>query len=103
MKVLALSVDPYDFKDEESGRSVAGCNLTIVTEYAFPSEDKSSGHPCMKMAMPTELAAHLRGKLPAVLDINTTLKKGAGGKATTIIISVGALVPFNLLNILVPK
>ena len=100
MRVLALAVDPYDFKDEDSGRQVKGCNLTIVTEFSYPPEDKSSGHPSMKMPMPDDLAAKLRGHLPAVLDLTTTLKKGAGGKATQAITNFQMIGSFDVSRIL---
>lgn len=81
-RVLLLSSDYYNMKDESTSREISGHSVWFVNQYREQGAD-SKGFKPSKVSITNEVAEQLnKANLPAVAELQYGSRPGAGGKAT---------------------
>jgi hypothetical protein len=89
--VLVLSADRWSMTDEKTGKPMGGVSIWFVNDYREDTEDGLGFKPT-KVGAPADLWPALRAtKFPAVCELVSTFKPGAGGKASVVISGVKVL------------
>lgn len=86
-KALVLSGDPWEMPDERTGEIRKGVSIWFVNQY----REGDFGQKPSKVSAVPEVLEGLRGKLPAVCELEYGARPGAQGKATLTLVGVRVL------------
>lgn len=86
-KALVLSADPWEMTDKDTGQIIKGVSFWYVNNY----RDGENGQKPTKVSVSAELFDSVKGKLPALCDLDFGSRPGAAGKATLTVTSVKIL------------
>lgn len=101
-KALVLSADPWEMTDKQTGQIIKGVSCWYVNSY----RDGENGQKPTKVSVTDEVAGALRGKLPAICDLEYGSRPGAQSKASLTVIAAKVLRAVDLsafFNAPVPK
>jgi hypothetical protein len=98
MKALALSALPYSM-DNEDGTKNKGVSLWFIDGQPSALE-KCVGTDPMKISLADNLYPALVGKLPAIIDVEQGVRRGAGNKATLTITALTVIKPVDIAALL---
>lgn len=98
-KALVLSGDPWEMADERTGEMRKGVSIWFVNQY----RDGENGQKPSKVSAVPEVLEGLRGKMPAVCELEYGARPGAQGKATLTLISARVLRPVDLSSFFAGK
>lgn len=97
-KALILSADPWEMTDEKSGKPLVGVSFWYVNQY----RDGENGQKPTKVSGTAELFEQLKGKLPAVCEMEYGSRPGAGGKAALTVIGAKLLKKIDFSHLFLP-
>lgn len=86
-KALVLSADPWTMTDEKTGEIRHGVSFWYVNNY----RDGENGQKPTKVSVSAELHDSVKGKLPALCELDFGSRPGAQGKATLTVTGVKVL------------
>lgn len=86
-KALVLSADPWEMTDKETGQIIKGVSFWYVNNY----RDGENGQKPTKVSVSSELHDAVKGKLPALCELDFGSRPGAQGKATLTVTGVKVL------------
>lgn len=90
-KALVLSADQWNLTDEKTGEMRDGVSFWYVNHY----RDGENGQKPTKVSVASELFDVVRGKLPALCDLDFGSRPGAGGKATLTVTGCKVIKPID--------
>lgn len=94
-KALVLSADPWEMQDERTGEIRKGVSLWYLNTY----REGDMGQKPTKVSMALELMAQLKGRLPAVCELEYGSRPGAQNKATLTVIGMRMLASIDLAEL----
>lgn len=83
-KALVLSADPWEMTDEKTGEVRKGASIWYLNTY----REGDLGQKPTKVSVAPELMAQIKGKLPAVCELEYGSRPGAQNKATLTVIGM---------------
>jgi hypothetical protein len=86
-KALVLSADPWEMTDKDTGQIVKGVSFWYVNQY----RDGENGQKPTKVSVSSELFDMVKGKLPALCELEFGSRPGAQGKATLTVVGAKVL------------
>lgn len=86
-KALVLSADPWEMTDKESGEVVKGVSFWYVNQY----RDGENGQKPTKVSVSADVIDQVKGKLPAVCELEFGSRPGAQNKATLTVVAAKVL------------
>lgn len=86
-KALVLSADPWSMTDKDTGQIVQGVSFWYVNQY----RDGENGQKPTKVSVSAELFDMVKGKLPALCELDFGSRPGAQGKATLTVVGAKVL------------
>lgn len=86
-KALVLSADPWSLVDKVTGEVKNGVSCWFVNQY----RDGEFGQKPTKLSITDEVASVLKGKLPAVCDLEYGSRPGAQSKAALTVVGAKVL------------
>jgi len=98
-KALVLSADPWNMVDKQTGEALSGVSFWYVNQY----RDGENGQKPTKVSVSSELYEVVKGKLPALCEIEFGSRPGAGGKASLTVIAAKILKPVDFSGLFASK
>lgn len=86
-KALVLSADPWEMADKQTGQILKGVSFWYVNNY----RDGQNGQKPTKVSVSVELFDEVKGKLPALCELEFGSRPGAQGKASLTVTAVKVL------------
>lgn len=97
-KALVLSADPWSMVDEKTGQALSGNSLWYVNSY----RDGENGQKPTKVTASAEIFEQIKGKLPAVCEMEYGSRPGAQGKATLTVVGLKVLKRIDFSHLFLP-